>query len=468
MALNKYKDKIWKELFRNSKPKTLWELAEDLVQKFHVKTLGSKRLREIFIYCNGVYLSGENLLRSEIQAELEDLASTHVKNEIIEKIKDLTPTDRKAFEVDPRYLNLNNGILDVFTGELLPHSPDYLFMHQLPCSFDSSADCPRIKQFLSEILQEEDMPVIQEWFGYSLYRRYYIKKAVILVGERDTGKSTLLKLFDRLLGKENISGVSLQRLAQDKFSIAHLYNKHINIFDDLSYKDVNDNGAFKIATGGGIVTGEFKFGDQFQFENYSKLTFSCNKIPDVKDAEDEAYFGRWIVIQFNKTVTRPDKFLMDKMSTAEEISGLLNFALEGLKRLLEKQEFSYQKSPDEIKAEMMRSGSVVANFVYDCLEQADGEWISKDKMYEAFAIYAQGNKLPLITNIEFGRKLPKFATYVVDSKGTVIDPITIKRKQDTGWRNVRLRSGNDESDESYAAREDVGDEMQAIIDSIPF
>ena len=341
---------------------------------------------------------------------------------------------------------MNNGILDIETGQLLDHNPSFLFLHTLPVNYDPEADCPEIKKFLEEILSLQDISVIQEWFGYMLYRSYFIKKALIAVGEKDTGKTTLLILMASFIGKENVSGVSLQRLASDKFAAAQFYNKHLNLFDDLSFKDINDNGGFKIATGGGLITGEYKFGDQFQFENYSKLTFSCNKIPSVKDANDEAYFSRWIVIQFNNVVTSPNKFLRDRLTTPQELSGLLNFALTGLKRLIANQEFSYTKDADEIKEEMLRSGSVCANFVYDCLEEETGAWISKEVMYEKFASYARSKKLPVGTVIYFGKKLPKYATYITDSKQQITDPISGQKKQATGWRNVKFKTGSNQED----------------------
>ena len=112
------------------------------------------------------------------------------------------------------------------------------------------------------------------------------------------------------------------------------------MYDDLSFKDINDNGTFKMLTGGGTVTAEVKFEDQFQFENYAKLIFTCNKIPSVTDTDDEAYFSRWVLVRFEHKTETPDKFLVEKMTTGEESSGILNFALEGLCRLIETQEFS--------------------------------------------------------------------------------------------------------------------------------
>ncbi|MEK7617592.1 MAG: phage/plasmid primase, P4 family [Patescibacteria group bacterium] len=438
----------WKIGFQTDKANCLYDLAKHLVEKYHVKTISGRKDRDVFIYDNGVYRLGVNDLKAEIQTLLEELATTHIKNEVLEKIKDLTVCQREEFNVNQNFINLNNGILNIETGELTEHDPKYLFLHRLPIDYKANADCPAVKKFLFDILNEDNIPVIQEWIGYALYRSYFIKKAIIFVGERDTGKTTLINLLASLMGKGNVSGVSLQRITSDKFATAHLYNKHLNIFDDLSFKDINDNGGFKIAAGGGIITGEYKFGDQFQFENYSKLTFSCNKIPNVKDANDDAYFSRWIVIQFNKAVTNPDKFLINKLTNPFELSGLLNFALEGLNRLLINQEFSYKKNPDEIKAEMMRSGSAIANFAYDCLQEETGAWISKESMYNEFAKYARTNKQPVETIISLGQKLRKYADYIDDSRQQFIDPITGKKNQATGWRNVKFIKDNTNQDDN--------------------
>lgn len=416
-------------------------IADYLIDRYQLKTIGEKS-RDIYLYRNGIYVPGVNSIRSEIQRVLKSLVSKHYKNEIIEKIKDSTTMDRKDFKVSRELINLENEVLDIKTSIIGAHDPKNLFFHKIPVSFVKDADCPMIKKFLLEVLDKQDVPIIQEWFGYILYRAYFIKKAIIFVGEGDTGKTTLLRLFERFIGKENVSGVSLQKVTSDKFAAAHFYNKHINIYDDLSFKDISDNGAFKIATGGGSITGEYKFGDQFQFENYAKLTFACNKIPDVKDPNDAAYFGRWIIIHFRNEVAAPDKFLIDKISTHEELSGLLNFALVGLKRLLENQRFSYAKAPHEIKKEMQRSGSVIAQFVHDCLKEATGEWISKTDMHEAFIRYARSKNLPADTMENLGKKIRNYADYIIDGKKSEINPLTKNKVQVTGWRNVELSITN--------------------------
>lgn len=409
-----------------------------LIDEYHIKTVRGNK-GEIYIYEEGIYIRGEDIVRQIIHKDIEEIATTHLVKEIMEKIRYLSLIKREDFTVPPNLLNFKNGVFDLDRDTFAEHNPNNLFLTKIPVNYDPSANCPLIKTFLSEILNEEQLLIIQEWFGFGLYRKYFIKKALILVGQGDTGKSTLLNLMSYFFGLLNISGITLQKISTDKFASSNLYAKHINILDDLPKTDISDNGGFKIATGGGIITGEKKFGDQFQFMNYAKLTFACNKIPDVKDVDDDAYFLRWIVLNFDFPIPddKKDKRLIDKITTDEELSGLLNFALIGLKRLLENESFSYKKSIKQIKEEMQRSGSPLANFAYTCLIRDDDGYISKDSLHEAFIFYTRTNNLPSMSKENLGKMLPRVAPYVNgDYKPTVY--LDDKKKQITAWGGVRF------------------------------
>lgn len=428
------------------KAKGRHRIAEYIVKHYHVKTI-SEREREIFIYEDGIYKSGINVVRKFLQDFLSSECRKQTRDEILEKVRDLSPMERRDFFVPEELINLNNGVLNVKTRELFPHDPKYLFLTKIPVDYLPEADCPQIKKFFRAVLDKEAIPIIHEFCGYGFLRSYPIKKAIILVGEPNTGKTTLLRLIIRFFGEKNVSGVNLQKLASDKFAAAQLYTKYLNVFDDLSFKDINDTGTFKITTGGGYLTAEYKFGSQFMFENYAKLIFAANKIPDVKDVDDDAYFTRWIILRFNREIKKMNKSLINEMTTPQELSGFLNLALNGLQRLMKKQDFSYLKTFEEIKKEMMSSGSAVASFASECMTNEPNDWVSKDRLYGAFVNHARSKNMVVLSKGNFGMKIKKLAPYIESGKKKFVG----HKKQITGWRNVGLTAPLQEEEFQFEA-----------------
>lgn len=428
------------KLFQKNKTEGTYLLAKYIVERYNIITIGEKE-REMFIYQGGIYRSGaDNLvIFPEIQRILRQYVNKNSKTETYHKICDMTAHPRTIFtEVDTRYIPLKNGVYDLNTNTLLPHSPDYKFTHQLPVLYDPEATCPKTLAFFSQILNPEQQKTVEEWLGYYILRNYIYKKAIVFVGDGDTGKTTLLEVIISLIGRENISAVSLQKMTGDKFSAAHMYQKHGNIVDELSAKDISDTDAFKMATGGGSISGEYKFGNQFSFLNYAKLTFACNRIPDVKDTNDDAYFNRWIIVRFENTLTEKIPNFIATMTTEEERSGLFNIALRGLQRLTVNRKFTYGSNAEETKMEMLRSGSSIAMFVSDMLIQKDSATISKDDLYDAYTKYCTDNKMATQTKDMIGKKLTGYAPYIVDG---LIDGYNQRGRVDRvrGWRNVAIK-----------------------------
>src|SRR3989304_462432 len=216
-----------KGLFIKNKPEGRHAIAQYLVQEYCIKTMDTRE-RNTYIFRGGYYVPAINFLKGEVEEILGSLSGGNTKNEIISKAQDMTLVERDIFNPPTNLINLKNGVFNITTKELLSHSPDYNFLTQIPVEYKPEADCPAIKKFLGEVLYPEDIPVMQEFLGFTLIRRYFIKKAVILCGERDTGKTTLLNIIEAFIGKDNISGVSLQKIGSDKFATAALYQKYLN------------------------------------------------------------------------------------------------------------------------------------------------------------------------------------------------------------------------------------------------
>ncbi len=443
------------KLYEENKTKGTYRLAEYIVKKYDIITVGEKE-REMFVYQNGVYFQAENeIIYPEIQRIIGNTITRAAKGETFNKICDMTSKPRSIFEIAPlRFIPLANGVYDFETNQLLPHSSDYKFKYKMPVLYDEHAQCPKTLAFFEQVLSQDQLLTMQEWIGYYFYRQYTFKKALICVGEGDTGKTTLLEVITYLLGSQNISSISLQKMTSDKFSAAHLYEKHGNLVDELSAKDISDTGAFKMATGGGSVPGEYKFGNQFLFHNFSKFTFACNKIPDVTDMDDEAYFNRWMVVRFEKTIEKKIPNFIDTLRTDEERSGLFNWSMIGLKRLLENGKFTYANNAMDTKKEMMRSGSSIAIFCAECLTQQTGAEISKEDLYEAYTTYCTEHELSADTIKMLGTKFPFYVSYANDGLITVMGK-NGKPERVRGWRNVALKNALKSDEEANALLESI-------------
>jgi len=397
-------------------------IAEYLLKKYNCLSINTGNgTRLIYRYHEGVYSEETDFIKSEVQRLLDEFNNLGNISEILEKIKNLNTVKREIFEdIDKNLINLNNGILNIATKEIIVHSPEYYFFNKLPVDYKPEVECKLSMQVFNDVLAPEDMNILQEWFGFCLYRQYFIKKALILTGDKNTGKTTILNILSLLIGGNNISGISLHELGTDRFASSDLYTMYLNIYDELSPDDINNTGKFKMVTGGSPIKGQIKHGGRFPFVNYSKLLFACNRIPAVNDVDDDAYFDRWIIINFNKPIKNKNPFILEKLNTEEERSGLLNFALEGLYRLLVEKEFSYDKTPEEIKQEMLRYSNSIASFVYNCLidisDSDDSEYISRDILFDAYRDYCVNNKLVVETRELYDKRIQKYAPYLRDYK----------------------------------------------------
>ena len=455
------KEKEIAKTFVKEKVKATYDLAEYLTKKYDIITIGEKE-REMYVYQDGYYRRAENLIiYPEIQRIFGSMTTKNAKTETFHKIADMTSSERNVFtSADVRFIPLANGVYDFVTKELLPHDPKYRFKYQFPITYDVTATCSITEGFLDQVLTPEQRLTVEEWLGYYFYRSYMFKKAIIFVGEGDTGKTTLLEVITYLIGKENISSVSLHKMISDKFSAAHLYEKHGNIVDELSAKDVTDTGNFKIATGGGSITGEYKFGNQFSFTNFSKFTFACNRIPDVEDFDDEAYFNRWMVIRFEKTIEKKIPNFIATLTNEQERSGLFNLAMRGLERLLKEEHFTYASTAIDTKLEMMRNGSSIARFVKDRIYKDIGKEISKEDLYKDYESFCDVNELRAETIINFGKTVKFYASYI--QEGQVAGMRNGAYAQVKGWRNVALKLTEEQIKDQQEVEELMSLQAQSI------
>jgi P4 family phage/plasmid primase-like protien len=370
-----------------------------------------KDTEEILYYDDnkGVYVQGGEWLIKEQCEILCPQIPTHKVQEIINHIKRRTGVERSKFDSNPDILNLQNGLLNIETEEFRDHSPEHLSLVQLPIPFDPKAKCPNILKFLGQVLHPQDVFTAMQIIGYCLYRNNKYEKAVMLYGSGSNGKGVLIKLIESFVGLENTSHVPLQDLDKERFAAADLHSKMVNTFADLTYEKLVNTGMFKTLVSGDTVRAQEKYGQPFSFRNYAKLIFSANKIPD-SDDKTHAYYKRWLILPFEEVFDRKevkDTKLIDKLTTPEELSGLLNLALIALKQLHKDGGFK-DISVESIRKEYDENSNTVEAFLQDkCVVDltAPEYYTLTTNVYNEYLIFCKERKeRPLEMNI-FGKKL---------------------------------------------------------------
>lgn len=384
------------------------ERIPEWIAEHHFKTVTDTE--RLYHYADGVYLDdGEIVLKALIEAEFGDLTDNRLVSDIVGKVKRRTYVDRDLFN-NRHVVNVRNGLLDLDTLKLEPHTPDYLSTAQINVTYNRDATAPLIQKFLKEVAQSGDIALIEELIGWLLWPDYNVHKALMLIGCGRNGKGTLLRLITAFLGKKSISNVTLQDLVADRFAKADLYGKLANIGGDLPSKDLSDTAAFRNLTGGDDNRAQEKYRPAFNFRNKAKMMFSANVLPRSPD-DTYAFYSRWILLEFLK-VFDPQKGTGDpdldaKLQTPEELSGLLNIALAGLERLRANSwRFSYGKTVEDVEIMYKRNANPVYAFLLDECEMGKAtDYIEKNIFYSCFKDYATSHGIRPLSSKKFSELL---------------------------------------------------------------
>lgn len=398
---------------------------------------------EIFYYdkIEGYYKPAQAYIFEKISNELKEDLTRNRQFEVLNYLKVNSYKDRKVTDPPENLICLKNGILDVIGGRFNDHSPDYYYFSNLPIIYKPQASCSLINKFLTQVLAENDIPSIKEFIGYCLYRKYPIQKAFMFVGEGSNGKSVLLQLIESFLGPDNVSHIPLQRL-DDKFSAVKLYQKLANFYADLSPKAFYDTGKFKTIFGDRIQA-EKKFQNPFDFTPYAKIAYSANRIPSTED-DTEAFYRRWKVFNFPNTFTEgvnADPNLLFKLTTPDELSGLLNEVIAHLGDLLKRGKFSNSETTDQTRDTWIRLSDSVQAYCMDEIEANPDGFIIKDEGFSKYCEYCKKMNYPVSSKKHFSSELPKHFSI------TTAYP-KIEKRQRESWKGVQYKNKSEGGSES--------------------
>ncbi|WP_338727190.1 phage/plasmid primase, P4 family [Haladaptatus sp. DJG-WS-42] len=394
---------------RGRKKKARLAAVEQLQSEFTFATM--REAEKLYWYRDekGVFEDQtKQLLKEHLDKVLQEFYSKTEVNHLIDRIKAQTYVDRDDFRQPDTKICVENGVVDLTTGTLEHHSPEHHFRWHLPVEYDGDADCDEFQNFLGQVCPAEKVPMLQEFVGYSLQPKMDQKKAMVIFGPTDAGKSVLLDVIQSLFGFENTTNLSVQYLANERWGEAELIGTPVNVSDDLSTNDIRNGGKFKKLVAGNGMTAERKHEKPFSFRPRTKHIFSANRAPK-HQADDDGFWNRWLTIVFPNSIPRSeqDPQLTKRLTTSESLSGVLNWAIQGFQRLEEQGKFSNEPTPAESRNIWDRYGSSVEQFYQNCLERDSGAFVTKSDAYTAYKQYTDSENLEPVSKREFTSQLKR-------------------------------------------------------------
>jgi putative DNA primase/helicase len=380
----------------------------------------------LYVYRDGVYKPhGEKTISQLVKNFMTEwnLAAkwnTRRGTEVAEYIRIDAP---ELWQTPPAdVINVQNGLLDVRTRELKPHSPEFLSAVQLPVTFDPEARCPAWDKFVADTFPEDCEALAWEVIAWLMTPSNSIQKAVLLLGEGSNGKSTYLRGCEAFIGRQNTAALSLHKLEQDKFATARLVGKLANICPDLPTAHLSSTSAFKALTGGDVMLAERKFCDSFEFVPFCKLIFSANRPPHSDDTT-HGFFRRWLVVPFLRCFedgakdTRPREEMDASLADPAELSGVLNKALQALAQI-RRSEFTESETARQTWQEFKATTDPLAVWLEQNTVQLPTAMVAKSELFGAFNRHLADAGRPSMTPTAFGLALRRACPNITEAQRT--------------------------------------------------
>ena len=342
----------------------------------------------------------------------------------------------EEFDKDFNIINMKNGLYLIKEDKLVQHDPNYFSINQKPIVYNPLARPKLFGKFLSEVLYSTDIRTGVEMMAYTFSRNNLFEIYCILIGSGSNGKNVFTGILSYLHGLKNISNVSLTSIIKERFSLADLENKDVNIDTELLNGVITDISTLKKLTGKQPIRIERKNKDAYDVILHVKLFFSANKIPSIDDDSD-ARFRREIILsfpyQFEEGVNAdPNK--LGKLTTEEEMSGIFNIMMKALRNIQKTNRIHVNQKTIQERRE---NHELVTNTVKAFTENAVSisiygeDYVTKENLHQAYLRFCKFYRLPIENKVKFGKSLKKIYPSLEEGRDS-------SEERNTTWKGIRL------------------------------
>jgi putative DNA primase/helicase len=357
--------------------------------------------------------------------------TAHKVNQIIDALKAGIGQDSRQeapFWLDddehPDVANLidcRNGLLDLTSYELLPHTPLFFNLNCLPYNYDAEASRfpPKWRKFLHQLWPgdegKQERMCLQEIFGLALTPMTNQQKMFLLLGPKRSGKGTIARVLTALLGPDNVVNPNLANLGGE-FGLQPLIGKRMAIISDArlgASSGINTMVERLLnISGEDDITINRKFKTHWTGRLTARILLLSNELPRVPDTSG-AFASRFILLKLENTfIGQEDVELTEKLLT--ELPGILNWSLRGLERLLHRGYFELPERSQQAIRQFEDLTSPVNAFVRDCCRVGVSRQVNVKGLYKAWTLWCEQQGQRPGSSIVFGRDLravlPKLQT----------------------------------------------------------
>jgi putative DNA primase/helicase len=379
----------------------------------------------LYIYQEGVYKAeAEQYIKRAVKNLLiawdqSKRWSQHLVTEVIGWLAADVPIlcDRPPFDL----LNVRNGLLDLPSRTLKPHTPTFLSTVQLPVFYDPVADCPAWCAFLEKVLPPDvnEAGLIWAILAQIMTADTDSHQAILFSGPGGNGKSVLCQAIHAFVGKQNVSTLNLDQITNERFAVANLYGKLANLCDDLAARHLADTSTFKRVVGGDPLMADRKHKELFQFSPFARLIFSSNEFPQSADAS-QGFYSRWALVPFptdfrGQQGEVPRHILDAQLAAPQELSGVLNRALAALPSVLGRR-LPATESMLIAMAEFRGATDWVLIWLERMLVEHPTVAIEKKAIHQALILEAQRQKRAVISPTALYRQIRLHWPHVIETQ----------------------------------------------------
>ncbi len=363
--------------------------------------------------------SSNGTIRNTLNWIYNNTISSKQKDEIIRQILDLCEVI--DFEYATRYIKFQNDfVFDVQTQEITAFNPDFFIIRKFNFDYDPAAKGEKWLDFINSSIAQEDISVLQEFFGYIFYYGLPAQNFLILKGPTRSGKGTTLRVLESLIGAGNFSAVPASSLFSREDSghnLASLEGKMVNIDGEVPPRDLLNIANLKKLTGADPIWANEKYRIPHMFLFTGKLIFALNSLPKIKlnDDEVDSFFSRILIINYLNSHIDDQNTKLDQ-ELAAEMPGIFNWAMAGLKKLKSNNfRFSSNQNLEEKQRLYTLESDPLKVFTDERIVPGDCTY-TREQLYNLFLDFCSENSIDPSMNVKSIRSFQVQISGVLQSR----------------------------------------------------